>query len=304
MSQEKSRIESFKTSSGRKWTVVVSGRLIRARREDKNLSVDVRILEYVDASLWSLISDREKYFSNFEKNFNSLLQMFETDQRSRQLILDLVDTSSGHRSIEKLFKLYQQYFDSSYTMDKVFVTTSNESRTDKDVGQNTDSTDQGSTTNLLIEAYSGMVSTAQYAFVNQEQYKTVILGTIRDILETWIHQARQNGWRFDYAVSLSATAIERNQNANLDFTVLDQIRFVNYYESTRIFVYLGGFLDPLLKSTVNKGGDKVYLGGIGVGWNAVFLAVSAGVEYPNVVLKNTRLALSFGYEIPVTEIWE
>ena len=65
MSQEKSRIESFKTSSGRKWTVVVSGRLIRARREDKNLSVDVRILEYVDASLWSLISDREKYFSNF-----------------------------------------------------------------------------------------------------------------------------------------------------------------------------------------------------------------------------------------------
>ena len=69
-------------------------------------------------------------------------------------------------------------------------------------------------------------------------------------------------------------------------------------------MYLGGFLDPLLKSTVNKGGDKVYLGGIGVGWNAVFLAVSAGVEYPNVVLKNTRLALSFGYEIPVTEIWE
>ena len=304
MSQEKSRIESFKTTTGRKWTVVVSGRLIRARREDKNLSVDVRILEYVDASLWTLISNKEKYLLNFDTNFNSLLEMFQTDKGSREILLTLVDTASGHRSIEKLFNLYQQYFDSSYTTDRIFVSTSSELPSVKGDGGNPDSTKENGTSNLLVNAFSGMVSTAQYTFVNQEEYKTVVLGTVKDILEMWVHQARQNGWKFDYAVSLSATAIERNQNTNLDFTVLDQIRFVSYYESTRIFVYLEGLLDPLLKSTVNKDGEKVFLGGIGFGWNALYIAVSAGVECLSVILKNTRIAFFFGYEIPVSELLE
>ena len=303
MSQEKSRIESFKTSDN-KWTAVVSGGLIRVRRQDKNLSVDVRILEYVDGSLWTLISDREKYFSNFETNLSSLLQMYETDRGSRELIIALVDTATGHKSIEKLFSLFENYFDTSYAVDRVFSTTGGESSKEKGVNQKTDSTSKNNTTNLLVSAYSGMVSTAQYAFVNQEQYKPIVLGTVKDLVNYWILQARQNGWRFDYALSLSATVMRRDQNTNLDFTVLDQIRFVNYYESCRVFAYLGGFLDPLLKNTINKSGEKVYLSGLGFGWKSVFVAVSAGIEYPDVALKNTRFAVSFGYEIPITDMLE
>lgn len=127
---------------------------------------------------------------------------------------------------------------------------------------------------------------------------------MRELLNSWIHQARQDGWRFDYAVSLSSTALHHGPDTSLDFTVLDQIRLVKYFETTRVFAYLGGFLDPLLKNTVDKSSDKVYLSGVGFGWQSVFVALSAGIEYPNVAIKNTRIALSFGYEIPIGDVLE
>jgi hypothetical protein len=67
-------------------------------------------------------------------------------------------------------------------------------------------------------------------------------------------------------------------------------------------VYVGGFLDPILKNTINKDGAKVYLTGAGFGWGPAYITVSAGIEYPNVVLKNTRFGVSCGYEIPVTDL--
>jgi len=48
MSEEKNRIELFQTTSTKKWTTIVAGRLISARRVEKNISVDVRVLEFYE----------------------------------------------------------------------------------------------------------------------------------------------------------------------------------------------------------------------------------------------------------------
>jgi len=97
-----------------------------------------------------------------------------------------------------------------------------------------------------------------------------------------------------------------NANRPLTWTLrfLDQIRFVRYFETTRVFIYIGGFLDPLLKNAITKNGEKIYLSGVGYGWQSVYLAVSAGIEYPDIAVKNTRLAFSLGYEIPLGDVLE
>jgi hypothetical protein len=302
MSQEKSLIESLKSKTGGKWASMVSRKLIGVRRKDKDLSVDVRLLEFVDGSLWALLSDRKQYLSTVESNFKSFLGLYDSDTTSRNILISQVDTVQGAMHLERIFDLYTSRFASSYSVDNVFSIAPGIANNVTGTIEGVDSAVQSKTTNVLITAYSSLVSTARMSFIDQTQYKAMVIGILKDLLDNWIAQAKQNGWRFDYAVSLSASGLRQASETNLDFTVLDQIRFVNYYESTRIFVYVGGFLDPILKNTVNKDGAKVYLTGAGFGWGPVYVTVSAGIEYPNVVLKNTRFGLSFGYEIPVTDL--
>lgn len=291
MSEEKSRIESFTSGENRKWTVIVSGELVGIRRKDNDLSVDVRALEVLDKAIWLLISDRARFVSHSDSVFHSFAKAFESDKSFSQAIEAFKQSTKPGRIIEDLFGVYQKAYEKSYQVDKIFNVTQRESSSD------------GSTqANSLVRAFSNILAIAHYEFVDHEQARSAILGIIRDLFEYWIAQSRRDGWKVDYVFSLAGTGIVSKDNPSVDFTILDQIRFVRHFETTRIFLYFGGFFDPLFKSTLNKTGAKIYLTGLGFGWQSAYFTVSAGVEYPEVRIGHTRLAVTLGYEIPISEI--
>jgi hypothetical protein len=291
MSEEKSKIESFKSEGDRKWTVIVSAKLIGLRRSNNDLSVDVRALEVLDKSLWLLISDQTHFGSHSDSIFQSFAVAFESDRSFSQAIESVKSIARPGRIIENLFTVYQKAYEKSYGFDRVFRAVQGEAPEDESQGSN-----------ALLKTYSNLLITSHYAYVDHEQSRSTILGIIRDLLEHWMSQSRKDGWKVDYVFSLAGSGIGGGGSANVDFTILDQIRFVRHFETTRFFIYFGGFFDPLFKSTINKTGAKLYMTGLGFGWHSAFIAFSAGMQYPEVMLKNTRFAITLGYEIPIDEI--
>lgn len=294
MSQEKSKIESLKSKDGHKWTATVSGKLVSRRREGRDFSVDVRVLEVLDKSLWQLISDQGQISICSDSIFNSLLESY-SDISFRSMLSQLKASVRPGRIVESLFDIYRKPYDESRKIDRVFSAITVEFTEEA-------SKDQSFASNILVRIYASLVSTAHYDFVDHQQLRATILGSVRDLLEYWMSRSQKDGWKIDYAFSLAGTAIAARGSTSVDFTVLDQIRFVKYFETTKLFVYCGGFFDPLFKSTIGKTGLKVYLAGVGFGWRSAYFAISAGIEYPEVNLKNTRIAASLGYEIPVAEL--
>ncbi len=263
MSEEKSRIESFKSEGDRKWTVIVSGKLVSLRRTDKDLSVDVRVLEVLDRSLWLLLSNRAHFTAHSDSIVQSFFSAFESDRTLNQAITELIYTAKPGSLLLNLFQLYQRAYEKTYGVHRIFSMAQREAIDDKSLGSNS-----------LVRVYSNLVATAQYEFVDHEQARSTVVGLVRDLLEHWMSESRRDGWKVDYVFSLAGTGIRGHGNTSVDFTVLDQIRFVRHFETSRFFVYFGGFFDPLFKTTINKTGAKMYLTGLGVGWHSAYLAVS------------------------------
>ena len=294
MSQEKSRIESFRLKDDRKWSATVSGNLISLRRKDKDLSVDVRLLEVLDKSLWQLISDQGQSSVHSDSIFSSLVESY-SDTSFRNMLSQFKANVRPGRMVESLFEVYRKPYEQFHRIDRVFSAITDELTEEAARSQLFGS-------NILVTIYASLVSTAQYDFVDHQQLRPTILSSVRNLLEYWMSRSQKDGWKIDYAFSLATTAIAARGSTSVDFTVLDQVRFVKYFETTRLFVYCGGFFDPLFKSTIDKTGLKVYLVGIGFGWHSAYFAISAGIQYPEVNLKNIRMAVSLGYDIPVADL--
>lgn len=294
MSEEKSSIESFKSSSGRKWIVIVSGELVQKRYTNRDLSVDVRLLELLDKSVWHLISDRKTLRPFLDSMIVSLRSTYSSDRVLNEVFESILGGTSNSNVLQTILGVYEKPFLAGYSSSAVFSSVKGENVLVND----------SDAQNSLTTAYSNLIATANYDFVDHEQVHEMILGLVRDLLEKWISNGRQDGWKVDYVLSLAGTALGQRGNISGDFTVLDQIRFARHFESSVVFFYIGGFFDPFLKNTINKGGAKVYMTGIGFGWQSYYVSVSAGIEYPQVLLRNTRMGISIGYEIPVADILE
>jgi len=294
MSQEKSKIESFRLRDDRKWTVLVSSHLVGLRHKNKDLSVDVRVLEVLDKSLWQLVSPQSGPSIPSDSVFNSLIQAYP-DQNFNALLSAFRAATGSDKLMQDLYEIFRKPYAEARHIDRAFSAVSNE-LIDRATGVET------LASNRLISIYASLVSTAQYQFVDQQQLRSTILGSVRDLLEYWMSTSRKDGWKIDYTFSLAGTGLTGRGSTNVDFTILDQIRLVKHFETTRLFIYCGGFFDPLFKSTINKTGAKVYISGVGFGWHSAYLAISAGIEYPEINLRNTRIAVTLGYEIPIDEV--
>lgn len=295
MSQEKSRIESFKSKEGRKWTVIVSAKLVSQRYMNKDLSVDVRLLEALDNSLWALISDRNHYVMRTDSIFASLIEAY-SDPNFRQLLSAFNQNTKPGMLIANLFDIYRKAYEKAQVTDRVFSAVASNLVQDASINESFAS-------NILVGTYTNLVASARYEFVDHQQLNATILGSVKDLLEYWMSRGRENGWKVDYIFSLAGTGIG-GSSSSVDFTILDQIRLVKNFENTKVFIYCGGFFDPLLKSTIYNSGAKIYLIGLGFGWHAVYFAVSGGIEYPEINIRNTRLAFSLGYEIPISDLFD
>jgi len=280
MALEKNKIEALKISDT-KWTVLVSKNLVREKR--KNITLDIRSLEFFQFLIGEMYFRREGYQNRIDSTINILADIFPG---SRQW----ADSIAFMRKGKPFYKFHRDFVNlmaKSIYGDKPGFSENEE---------------YGVSIKDYFAPLLNIIISTQYELIDPEELRTKTVQTVIQMLENWLNKAKQGGMKMEYIFSLAATGLAGPENGSVDFTVLDQARYVFHQNNYSGFIYAGGFLDPIIKNTVYKDGSKYYLAGLGAQYKSFYLTISGGLPYTNIRAKNARVGLTLGYEIPVWDI--
>ena len=127
-----------------------------------------------------------------------------------------------------------------------------------------------------------------------------IISNLRVILINWLNNASQNRWGLGYRVMLAGTYLSKDEK--IDFTVFDHLRWGYTGVDWAVYGFVGGFIDPLIKQSINKDGSKIYSVGFGITYRDFNLMPVLGIPYENIIDGIYQVGLTFGYEIPLTDL--
>lgn len=293
----KERLEKLYLNNDKKWVMQVSGTLIRKRWVERNYIYDVRINEFF------------KYICE--------LYIFEQDSVLPKVKLAADDLFNAFSNLEKR-KLYEslglrdvvlQKFDISVSeldFGKVKLTTLDPNM----LIQRIFDLYSGAYKNLKSEIDFGQLVLApvetvrKYSFRDQEYLKTRIFKAFIQLINDLYLTSKRQYHGVEYMVSLAGTAFLQDESATLNFTVIDQIRYYPGIKAMRIYLYAGGFIDPILKNVGYESNLKYYLMGVGVPIGQGYITLNAGIPYPEINLNDFVCGVTVGYEIPIGELFD
>jgi len=279
LSKQKSFIASLKTANGKKWVAVISETLIKKRREQNMYIYDVRLNEFIRYSTKALLLYPDSAKTQIQQALQNLVNQYHGNEQDKiQNIIGKIDSAMNiYTTSQKIYGLYQKQFISSISDTTSFETD-------------------------ILNAVS-IIFNQQY--FDRTDMSENIFQTVAIILENFLNDGLKNKKGFQYIVSLAGTIYPNpafSDSARLDFTVLDQIRYQVNRKSGSYFIYLGGFIDPILKSTIYKNGTKLYQAGLGWQSGNVYLTINAGIPYPEFESRDISAGVSIGYEIPLNQL--
>jgi len=279
LSKQKSFISSLQTNTGKRWVSLISGELIKKRHDQNRYIYDVRLNEFIRFSTKALLLYPDSAQTQISKAWKSLVEQYHGQEKVKiQAIIGKSDSTVSVYSVtQNVFNFYLKKYLNSVSDTTCFET---------DI--------------LLSVKY---IFNQQY--FNKEEITENIFQMVTMTLEDLLNKGLRNKKGFQYIVSLAGTIYPNpafSDSARLDFTILDQIRYQKNLKSGSIFVYIGGFLDPILKSTVYKKGAKLYQMGLGWQHGNIYLTINAGIPYPEFEARDISAGISIGYEIPLSQL--
>jgi len=283
------------TVKDKKWYVSVSRDFITKRREEKLFLYDVRILNFATKfAIVALVDTVNKndairqYFKELHHQYDStdwssLVDTFQLDSSLRIMsaVDSIIDKSDEAQEFgQKVFRLCFDEVNSKFSL-----------------------TDRRSFEYALFSSF-GSVAFSGYA--NNVETRDEIFKASVYFLTSLAKLASRQSTGFKYAVSLAGTSLLRpadiGSEPRTDFTVLDQCRLNLAIKDVGLFLFLGGVLDPILKSVLLKDSAKYYLFGAGISFKSFYLSISGGIPYPVFDKDDIRMGFTIGYEVPVYEI--
>jgi len=279
LSKQKAFISSLRAATGEKWVALISKELIKKRREEGMYIYDVRLNEFIRFSTKSLIIYPDSAKIRISQALKNLIEQYHGNERKKiQTIVGESDRVINVYSItQNVFNLYLKKYLTVIT----------------------------DTTSFETDILYAVKNIYNQQYFDREELVENIFQMVAMTLEEFLNQGLRNKTGFQYTVSLAGTIYPEqafSDSARLDFTVLDQIRYQKNFKSGSYFLYIGGFLDPILKSTVYKKGTKLYQAGAGCQFRNIFITVNAGIPYPEFKPKDITTGISMGYEIPLSQL--
>ncbi|MCK9407821.1 MAG: hypothetical protein M0R68_01670 [Bacteroidetes bacterium] len=309
MQEEKKKIESFSffdSSKGYdvKWLTVTYAQFIKLRGsgEKLNLTMDVRALEFVQYALSELLTNKTHAIASIDSALHALKKSFSDRGEKIQAIEQM---ESAGDALHTVYTLYERYITAfaSANIEKAFFMLDYRRLDDAAATLETDAVPKiQKLNNALADPFTDLITWAKYPYVDPEQTKKIIIGITKELIEQWIASAHRNGWKAEYTFSLAGTAFTDGPRKEIDFTILDQFRFARHWESSTIYLFAGGIIDPILKNTIYTTPMKLYLAGFGFQCGSTSASLDVGIPYSDFKTSNFRYGISFGYEIPVSDL--
>ena len=295
MESIKNAVEGMETNDSVSLPVAFS-RFVKNKYQHGNAAMeyiwlDVRISEFIEQSFSNLIIDPAHYSTQADSGMASLRQVVGTS-----ILPDVDGVTFIKQTVTNLIRSFQ----SSYRYSPVFNLDKTLTGEDTIAVKKTLERGKSDIDNILAQIFYDLVETSDWTFVDRDNSQKVLLSNITELLDQWLSGSKESGWHFEYSVSLGGTYFA-NYTKSVDLTVLDQIRLAKHFGESTLYMFAGGFLDPLIKETIYKTGRRVYLAGIGYEYSYFHLDLVVGVPFTN--LRSTfGYGVSAGYEIPIADI--
>jgi hypothetical protein len=147
----------------------------------------------------------------------------------------------------------------------------------------------------LIKAPLASVAKIPTGTIITEASKKQILQNATFVLENWLSTYNDKSLRPDYSIFLTGLFFAEDTTEKIRATVFDQVRW-GYFDAkgTSIYIYTGGFLDPVVRAVTNSP-DKVFFAGVGAQQGLINLSVF--YEFSNTT---PGWGGSVGYKIPLS----
>lgn len=288
MEDVKHNIESLKINKSNKWVTEISKVLVRKRRKEKNITLDVRLLEVLQVSLLSRINSVEKVQIDSSLVIKLIKDYSAVQGDNLYQLIDYLKGGNVKESLPILFQLFTKSINSEINKK---VSKDGYAALPFDLKVMKD----------LLSNYFYLVNSPYEGLFNSRKFESNMIRTTTQLINTWISKYNVNQFRFDYGFMLASSYV--NKSEELRFIVLDQLRLGYFKKDWSLFLFISGILDPLLQEALESN-IKVYLAGLGSSYLRFNLSIGAGIPYDDLKLKNVKLAVSLGYEIPILEITE
>lgn len=288
MEDIKRNMESLMVDKKTRWVSAVSKIMIAKRRNEKDIALDVRILEILQISLLNQINP------NLQLKIDSLLikdllKYYNAPLESDDLY-KLVEYWKANKIKESLSLLFDAYTRSIKKRISSIVKSDGYSAIPFDL----------KVLNELLSNYVYLVNAVADGLFGAKQFESNAIKTTAHLIDSWIENYNSDTFRFDYGFMLASSYI--NKDDKLRFIVLDQLRFGYFEKNWALFMFVSGVIDPLLQEALDSN-NKVYLAGLGYKYTQLSLSIGAGIPYENLKLKNSKLAVSVGYEVPILDLF-
>ena len=152
-------------------------------------------------------------------------------------------------------------------------------------------------TQQLLQPIIVFSNSLQSDMVDQEKNEQQIISSLTSILQNWLVQYKANmAWQLDYSIMLGLTGYDDH---SLNATILDQFKY--YLFSNNTYVWVGGFLDPIVKN-MSGSSKKYFQFGLGLTSDKIEYCLSMG--YPDGVIDPSllRYGISVGYTISLDDL--
>jgi len=287
MTDVRQKIESLEGENQRKWVNRVSRTLVRDRSKNNDITLDVRALDLLQYSLNKHI-EADQIIENENRLMEKLVKTYSNKNGANlQWIDNWNNTKSLNQAMVDFYNEFTEPYNSVYK-DVTKIDGISHLPFDLKIIQS------------LLSPIQNLISTTEYSIHEPEFTEDQIIQSITMLFNNWMEEYKMKQWAINYKFLLGGTYLDRD--ATMDFTVFDQLRYGYTGEKYSIFLFIGGFFDPLIKNTINKEGSRIYLSGIGFSRNEFNVLVGVGIPYEDIKSNSYQLGITFGYEIPLVDI--
>jgi hypothetical protein len=279
LSKQKSFISALQINTGKKWVSLIAGELVKKRREQNKYIYDIRLNEFIRYSTKVLLIYPDSTKTQIPFAIKNLVNQYHDDEKEKiQKIVGKIDSTINiYTASQNVFNLYNQQFKKN----------------------------KADTTSFESDILNAITVIFNQQYFNKAEISENIFQTVTMILNDFLNKGLKNKKGLQYIISLAGTIYPNpafSDTTRLDFTVLDQIRYQVNRKSGIYFIYLGGFVDPILKSTIYKKGTKLYQAGLGWQNGNIYFTINAGMPYPEFKARDISAGISIGYEIPLSQL--
>lgn len=283
----KQGLEAIVNGEGKKLTTLISRQLTIGKKDTTKFFVDMNLFVFIQNFTRELVFDKENALAGADKALNNLLKELPYTDRSK--LFSMIKSAKNFEKKDSTIAMVHMLFQKVVTETFLLKAKSSQISDEKLAFIQT----------TLTGAIERIFITAVNPYFDQERMVANVKISLVTLLDRWLESIEKNPHGLTYHLTLSATPLFTDSTGTVDFTLMDQLRYYPFVKNS-LFLFAGGFADPILKTVTKADGISIYPFGAGIDVSNKFsIAAVAGFPFQDITTLNWYYGFNLAYNIPL-----